>query len=269
MQNTKEILNWHLNFADMKYAAEHVFSRETRSVVSISIQQLNDISQRLPDGNKLPEKKLIKDVYILFQNESTQEYLYLISLFSKRDTRVLVYALDYQPDNGGEIILFSENFKIARNIILDKWKDSFIISLWHVLLRNWNNLLVFQTQRELLTNLLSSKCSEYDKTRKDILGITQIISFFLKKDSPKEFAKNLINYKKLISDAHVTLKQKESILVYEYFSSVVDNYIETIDKKLITHDITVSIYQFLQKHNNKKVTIVSCSQIINSGKFNQ
>jgi hypothetical protein len=253
----------------MKYTAEHLFSRETKSIVSVSIQQLNEISQRLPDGNKLPEKKLIKDVYILFQNESFQEYLYLISLFSKRDTRVLVYALDYQPENGGEIILFSDKFEIARNIILDKWKDSFIISLWHVLLRNWNNLLVYQTQRKLLTELLNSKCNEYDKTRKDILGITQIISFFLKKDSPKEFAKNLINYKKLISDAHVTLKQKESILVYEYFSSVVEGYIETINRELITNDITISIYEFLRKHNNKKITIISCSQIINSGKFNQ
>ena len=269
MQKTKEILNWHLNFADMKYAAEHVFSRETKSSVSTSIQQLKRISQSSLDGNKLPANKLIKDIYFLFQKESGQEYLYLISLFSKRDTRVLVYALDYQPDNGGDIILFSDKFEIARNIILDKWKDSFIISLWHLLLRNWNNLLVFQTQRELLIDLLNKKCSEYDKTRKDILGITQIISFFIKKDSPKEFAVNLIKYKKLISGAHTVLKQKESILVYEYFSSVIYSYIETIDKTVITTEITVSIYDFLQKHNNKKVTIISCSKIINSDKFNQ
>ena len=269
MQNTKEILNWYINFSDMNYAAEHVFSRETKNVLTISIQQLKELSQRLPDGDKLPEKKLIKDVYYLFQKESDQEYSYLISLFSKRDTRILVYALDYQPEKGGEIILFSEKFGIARNIILDKWKDSFIISLWHVLLRNWNNLLVFQPQRELLTGLLKSKCNNYDKTRNDILNVTRIISFFLKKESPKEFAINLINYKKLISDAHITLKQKESILVYEYFSSVIENYIETIDKNLITSDITISLYEFLQKHNHKKATIISCSQIINSDKFNQ
>ncbi|MBN1969444.1 MAG: hypothetical protein JW870_08770 [Candidatus Delongbacteria bacterium] len=269
MQNTKEILKWYLNFSEMKYAAEHVFSRETKNIVDISIHQLKELSERLPDGNKLPEKKLIKDVYFLFYKESNKEYQYLISLFSKRDTRVLVYALDYKPENGGEIILFSEKFVIARNLILDKWKDSFIISLWHVLLKNWNNLLVFQTQRELLTELLNSKCNAYDKTRKDILGVTRIISFFLTKDSPKEFAINLIKYKKLINGAHITLKQKESILLYEYFSSVIYSYIETIDEKIITTEITVSIYNFLQKHNNKKVTIISCSQIINSNKFNQ
>jgi|GEM_PF-4906496 hypothetical protein len=269
MQNTKEILKWYLNFSEMKYAAEHVFSRETKNIVDISIHQLKELSERLPDGNKLPEKKLIKDLYSLFYKESNQEYLYLNSLFSKRDTRILVYALDYQPENGGEIILFSEKFGIARNLILDKWKDSFIISLWHVLLKNWNNLLVFQTQRELLTELLSSKCNAYDKTRKDILGVTRIISFFLKKDSPKEFAKNLISYKKLINDSHITLKQKESILVYEYFSSVVEQYIEIIETNFITRETTASIYQFLQKHNNKRVSIISCSQIINSNKFNQ
>jgi hypothetical protein len=269
MQNTKEILNWHLNFADMKYAAEHVFSRETKSSVSISIQRLKQISESSQDGNKLPETKLIKDVYFLFQKESVQGYLYLTSLFSKRDTRVLVYALDYQPDNGGEIILFSEKFDIARNLILDKWKDSFIISLWHVLLRNWNNLLVFQTQRKLLTELLKSKSNNYDKTRKDILRIIKNINFFIQKDSPLKYAKYLINDKKLIQDAYIPLKQKESILVYEYFSSVIYSYIETIDEKVITTEITVSIYNFLQKHNNKKITIISCSQIINSDKFNQ
>lgn len=269
MQKTKEILNWHLNFADMKYASEHVFSLETKNIVTTSISQLKELSQRLPDGNKLPEKKLIKDIYFLFQKENVQEYPYLISLFSKRDARILVYALDYQPENGGEIILFSDKFGVARNIILDKWKDSFIISLWHVLLKDWNNLLVFEEQRELLTELLNSKCNGYEGSRKNILGVTHIISFFIKKDSPKEYARNLINYKKLISNAHILLKQKESILVYEYFSSVIYSYIETIDKKLITNEITVSIYQFLQKHNNKKVTIISCSQIINSDKFNQ
>ena len=269
MQNTKEILKWHLNFSEMKYVAEHVFSRETKSIVDISIRQLKELSERLPDGNKLPEKKLIKDVYLLFQRESNQEYFYLISLFSKRDTRILLYALDYRPENGGEIILFSEKFGTARKLILDNWKDSFIISLWHVLLKNWNNLLVFQTQREQLTELLNSKCNAYDKSRKDILGVTRIISFFIKKDSPKEFAKNLISYNKLISDAHITLKQKESILVYEYFSSVLEQYIDSIDINSITRETTNSIYLFLQKHNNKKITIVACSQIINSNKFNQ
>lgn len=269
MQNTKEILKWYLNFSEMKYAAEHVFSRETKNSFDISIRHLKELSDRLPDGNKLPEKKLIKDVYLLFQRESNQEYLYLISLFSKRDTRILVYALDYQPENGGEIILFSEKFGTARKLILDNWKDSFIINLWHVLLKNWNNLLVFQAQREQLTELLNSKCNAYDKSRKDILGVTRIISFFIKKDSPKEFAKNLISYNKLISDAHITLKQKESILVYEYFSSVLEQYIDSIDTNSITRETTNSIYLFLQKHNNKKITIVSCSQIINSNKFNQ
>jgi hypothetical protein len=269
MQNTKEILKWYFNFSEMKFAAEHIFSRETKNIVDISIGQLKELSERLPNGNKLPEKKLIKDVYFLFYKESNHEYIYLISLFSKRDTRILVYALDYQPENGDEIILFSKKFGIARNLILDKWKDSFIISLWHVLLKNWNNLLVFQTQRELLTELLQSKCGAYNKTRKDILGVIRIISFFLKKDSPKEFAENLISYKKLISDSHIVLKQKESILCYEYFSAVVEQYIETIDTKFITGETTASIYMFLQKHNNKRVTIISCSQIINSNKFNQ
>ena len=112
MQNTKEILKWHLNFSEMKYAAKHVFSSETKSIVNISIRQLKELSERLPDGNKLPEKKLIKDVYFLFYKETNKEDQHIFSLFSKRGTGVLVYASDYKPDNGSEIILFSQKFKI-------------------------------------------------------------------------------------------------------------------------------------------------------------
>ncbi|WP_347840013.1 EH signature domain-containing protein [uncultured Draconibacterium sp.] len=252
----------------MRYAAEHVFSSETKNIVNISIKQLNQLSERLPDGNKLPERALIKDVYQLFQRECNQEYHQLVSLFSKRDVRILIYALDYQTEHGGEVILFSDKFGIARRLILDKWKDSFTISLWHLLLKNWNNLLRHEKQRDLLTQLLNTKCTDYEGSRKNILEIKKIISFFLKKDSPKLFASSLIKYKKLISDAHITLKQKDSILVYEYFSSVVEQYIEVIDVNSITGEITVAIYTFLRKHNNKKTTIISCSQIINSQKFN-
>ena len=56
MQNTKEILKWHLNFAEMKYAAEHVFSRETKNIFDISIKQLVELSERLPEGINSPKR---------------------------------------------------------------------------------------------------------------------------------------------------------------------------------------------------------------------
>ena len=136
-------------------------------------------------------------------------------------------------------------------------------------MKNWNDLLVFEDQRALLTTLLYSKCKKYDKTRKDILRIIKNINFFIQKDSPFRFAKYLITNKKFIKDAHILMKQKEYILVYEFFSSVVEKYIELLEKETVTYEVIRSIYQFLVLHNNKKTTIITCSQIINTNKFNQ
>jgi len=269
MQKTKDILNWYFNPSNFKYKAEHLFSNNTKNQVSNSILKMKELAARLPEGNKLPEAKLIDDIYNLFQDKYNQEYSAFYSLFSKRDVRVLVWALDYQPKESSQIILFTEQFKTAKRIISDKWKDSFIISLWHILLKNWNVLQDHKSQRTILTRLLNTKCGKYNGSRKDILSISTNISLFLKYDSPKEYANRLLKSKVLISNANSLINQKETVLVYEYYSKVVEEYVEIIGKNDIRHDTVLSIYQFLVKQNSKKSKLLICSSLINNTKFSK
>jgi len=269
MPKTKDILNWYFKPSDFKYTAEHLFSSDTKIQVANSMKQMKEIIIKIPEGNKRPEKKLIDDIYKLFQDKYNQEYPIFYSLFSKRDVRVLVWALDYRPNVNSQIILFSKQFEIAKRIITDKWKDSFIISLWHILLKNWDTLLNQKEQRISLTSLLVTKCNEYNRTRKDILKISSNINQFIKIDSPKEYANRLIQNKILISEAHSLINQKESILVYEYYFKVIEKYVEIINGDNIENNNIKAIYQFLIKQNSKKSKLLICSYLINNSKFNK
>lgn len=269
MQKTKDILNWYFNPSDFKYTATHLFSSDTKKQFSNSVLKMKELTIRLPDGNKLPETKLISDIYNLFQAKYNQEYSIFSSHFSKRDIRILVWTLDYKPSDSAQIILFSEQFETAKRVISHKWKDSFIISLWHILLRNWHNLQNHEEQRNSLIKLLNKYCNEYNRTRKDILNISANIRLFTKYDSPKIYAIRLLKNKILINEAHLLINQKEAILIYEYFSEVIQKYVEIIERNNIEPDSTLAIYQFLLKQNSRRTKLLICSYLINNNKFNK
>lgn len=264
MQKTKEILNWHFNTGDFKYTAEHLFSEHTKKKINETIISLNKLTDRLKDGSELPEKKLIKDVYDLFLGNYQNPSFFI----SKRDVRTLIWALDFQPSSDNEIILFSNKLDSAIYLISHNWKDSFIISLWHILLKNWSNLLIFEDQRIILIRLLEEKCKRYNKGRKDILKISTQIDLFLQNDSPRKFATLLLKRNILISYANELLNQKEHIINYDYFASVVNEYIILIENKNNNSELVSGVYLFLHKHNNKKTSLIICSQILNQEKFN-
>ena len=266
MKKTRDILNWHFKVSDFKYTAEHLFINKTKKTVKISLNELRKIAEDSTE-NKLPEPKLVNDVYTMFQKNCNKEYAILYSLFSKRDVRVLVWALDYKPNLNSSVILFSEQFEIAQKIITDKWKDSFIISLWHILLKNWNSLQDHQEQRDSLTNLLNSKCNEYNRSRKDILNISTNISLFSKLDSAESYANKLLENKILLNEAHTLINQKESILGYNYFESVAIFYVDFLSSKMLSTKITQSVLSFLKTHNTRYTSLIICSTLINRDEF--
>ena len=268
MQKIKDILNWYFNPSDFKFTEEHLFSSATKNQVNNSVRKMKELAIRLPEGNKLPEKKLIDDIYTLFYSNYNQEYSVFSSRFSQRDVRVLVWALDYKPNDNSQIILFSGQFEIAKRIITDKWKDSFIISLWHILLKNWNTLQEYEEAIDIITKLLHAKCIEYDGRRKDIINISSNIDLFLMQDSPKEYARKMLSSRKPVSAANSLISQKESVLSYGYYSKVIEKYVEMIDRTHIERDSILAIYQFLVKNNSKKSKLLVCSKLINDQKFN-
>ena len=269
MQKTKNILKWYFNPSDFKFKANHLLLEKTKKHVKDSILKIEKLANRIPEGNKLPESKLMSDIYYLFQDKWNEEYSNLYSIFSKRDVRVLVWTLDYKPTKDSQTILISEQFTTAKRIISGKWKDSFIISLWNVLLKNWNILQYYPDQRISLIKLLKTKCSEYNRSRKDIIAIASNIGLFCEKDSPKMYAKRLLTSKILISKANSLINQKELVLTYEYYSKVVEEYVQIIEDNNISHDTTLAVYQFLTKHNSKKSKLLICSYLVNNSKFNK
>ncbi|MDD2323494.1 MAG: EH signature domain-containing protein [Bacteroidales bacterium] len=263
MQKTNDILQWYFKPNDLRYTAEHLFSENTKQQVKESLISLNNLIDRLPDGGKLPEKKLIRDVYYLFFR-NFQEPAFS---FSKRDIRILIWALDFQPNSDSEIILFSNKFETAVNLINQNWRDSFIVSLWHVLLKNWQPLLSYDKHRNLLTNILEEKCKRYNKNRNDILKISTSIDLFLPKNSPEQYATLLLDNNISLSKAYLLINLKEHILNYDYFAYVANNYVDKSENKNVDAELIAGIYLFLEKHNSKKTSMLICSQIINQDKF--
>lgn len=268
MQKANDILNWHFSISELKFTAEHLFTQKTKSQISENITALKKLTDRLPEGGKQPETKLIKDIYFLFQKNYNVPANQKI-VFTQRETRCLIWALDFQPSENDEIILFSEKYKAALSIIETYWKDSFIISLWHILLKNWDKLLNFPKQQGEIFKLLHENSKNYSRNRKDILKIASNIDFFTSTDSPTSFAVEILQKNISLGNSNFLFEQKEQILGYPYFFHVAQNYLDLIEKEQLNESNIAGVYSFLQKHNRKKATLILCSKIINEDIFNR
>ena len=266
MLKTNDILNWHFNPNDFKYKAKHLFNEKTKRNVDNASVELNKIIDRLPEGGKLPEKKLIRDVYYLFQKNHNID-LFNNDLFTGRTIRILIWALDFQPSVKQEAILFSKNFKAALHLINNKWKDSFLIGLSHVYLKNWSSLQRVNENKKYLEEIITEKSKLYSGGRRDILKLTSRTHLFLDAESPVDYAAELIENDISIDEANQILEQKKHILTYEYFSEVSTNYIDFFANTGAKKDLARGVYQFLEIHNNKKTTLIICAKIINNNSF--
>ena len=261
MPTINEILNWNLSSSTFKNNADRIIYSKTKRVIKENIAEVNEIISKLPEGGTPPNSKQLKDIYFQFINYLKDGDI----VFSRSDTRMLLWALDFTPEYDNESILYSDNFKEAIELIKNKWRDSFIITLWHLLLRNWNTLLKFPNQKKLLSKTLADKLGNYNLARKDIINLSNNINLFINDDSPYLYASELINSNYEIYEANRLINQKESILFYEFFSEVVFNYVELIEN---LSDVKLnSIYDFLKYQNSRRTKLLVCSSIINNGKY--
>lgn len=264
MPTINDILEWHFKPSHLKYSAEHLFTQTTKNQVGESKQVLEKMIDRLPDGGEAPNRQSIEDVYNLF----LENHQNLFFTMSKRNIRDLIWALDYQPTFNSEKILLSNNLIPALSLIKQNWRDSFVISLWHLLLKNWTDLQSHYKNRKLLINLLKDKSKAYSGRRTNILKITEHIDFFLSKNSPKDYASLLLNKNILLSDANMLFNHKERIFSYDYFACVAHEYINQINNINLVTSFVKGVYLFLDKHKSRKINLQICSQVINNGLFN-
>lgn len=267
MLRVEDILNWNFRPTHLRYGAKHLLKDSVKKQIKSSTNSLELIIDRMPDGSNMPNRASIEDVYFLFLNN----YQTLFSTMSKREIRHLIWALDYQPTSNDTKILLSNILIPALNLIKQNWRDSFIISLWHVLLKNWTDLQLYEKNRNFFFNFLKEKCKSYEGKRSAVLSITQNIDFFLTKDSPYNYAALLLDRKIVLSNANKLFKQKERIINYDYYSAVAHEYIYIIwsMNKHITYSYVNGVYQFLKDHNSKKTSLIVCAQLINEKVFDK
>jgi hypothetical protein len=264
MRKSSELLNWYFNPSDFKYRANHLFSRDTKDAFKSAILNMEKIGVISSNSEINLKEHHMEFVYRQFQMNRNKEPSFFSSFFSKRDVRILLWTLDYQPDETSEMILFSKYFDNALEVIENGWKDSYIIGLWHVLIRNWSKLLSFLPQRISLIKILRTKCNNYAGARRDLSAISSNISLFLKIDSPHRYALQLANDKVPVNQAHLIVNQTETILIYEFFFLMILEYIEIVDLNKVQKDWILTLYQFLLKHNSKKTDLIVCSFLINN-----
>jgi ribosomal protein S18 len=261
MPTINDILNWTLPSSTFKHNGDRIIHSKTKSGIKDSIKRINQLISELPDGGTAPDSKRLKDIYFQFLHYLDDSEI----VFSRRDTRMLLWALDYIPENDKEAILYSDNLKVAIELIKKNWRDSFLITLWHLLLKNWNTLLKYSNQKKLISKILKDKLKKYNMSRKDILNLSKNIKLFVNNNSPYLYALEIIDNGYSIDKAHELIKQKESILLYEFFSEVVLSYIEIIDD-FSEFELT-STYDFLRFQNSRRSKLLLCSSIINGEKY--
>lgn len=269
MPKINEILDWHFSFSRFNYAADHLFNESTKADFQRAVQTIELINHRLPDGEKKPQRKLINDIYFQFMKNISSSGLNPNHEFSRRDVRILIWSLDYKPEKQTEIILYSDKFPFAIKLINEKWRDSYLIGLWHVLLKNYINLYFKKENRKLLTSIIEEKAGQYNKSRKDILIIAASLELFIYNNSTQTFVNLLIDKSISLDNANQVFNKKQHILNYQYFSNVARRYVNSINLNELNSTDAQGIYKFLEIHNSKRTTLLVCSSIINQNSFSK
>ena len=268
MQEINDILNWSFIPSNLSGNAERIINSETKRHIKNSIQRINEISDHSLTGLPSDDYNLLKDIHLLFINNKHRNYNELVELFSKRDTKLLVWSLDYHSETGELPILFTEDLILALRIISDRWRDSFIISIWHTFLKNWDSLHEYKKERKIFLQFLNEKIKDFKGSRKDITNFNSNASLLLSKTSPSDYARKMLSKGISIKNANQLINQKDRILFYEYFSDVVLSYVSNLDQSNIDDETLNDIYEFVDKQNLFKTKLLTCSKIINSAKFN-
>lgn len=258
MQKVNELIGWRFSPSSFNYTAQHLFSDRTKKQFSESLTSLDKMVERLPEGGKRPESYLISEVYDKFVENLNDD----LFRFNKREARVFIWALDYKPNENDEAILYSYRLHRALYLIKQSWRDGFIISLWNILMKNWSKLLDDKSNQKLLINLLKEKCKEYNGKRKDILKVSNNLSYFIDDRGPQKYANLLHERGILLHEAYTLLEFKKHVLTHSYFEYVAYEYIFQCRNRNVNHSKVSAIYQFLEQHNSKKTTLLVCSYLI-------
>ncbi|WP_170154421.1 EH signature domain-containing protein [Mangrovibacterium diazotrophicum] len=250
----------------MKSFGGRIFEDSTKRSLDASKKELMELSDKTLGNGKIPTSKKMEEIYWKFQGFKHLPISECARRFTRREVRLLIWAFDYAPAATDNIILFSNDLDTVIPLVKSHWKDSFLITLWKLLARNWTQLITYPRNFKLLTELIAKSAYEYNGNRTDIEKIVLSTGYFENTQSVQHFIRDLFRKSIPIDKAHELVGQKEEILTYSYFSVLMRSYITRINGQTNSINKTVleSIYRFLLIHKNNDTTLITCASIINS-----
>jgi hypothetical protein len=265
MANIKELLHWGLLYSVFKSNGEQFIAHKTKEIFNANINELNNITAKQSKNIELPKLELIKEVYDKFKSLETAPTEDLLNSFSKREVRLLVWSLDYK---GEDAILFGTQFFKFVSLVNEYWRDSYIIPLWYVLLKNWNSLSNHKNRFSEYTSMLKNKCDTYDKSRKDVLAIKLHFNFW-EKEGLTEFVNYIISNNIKMQSICKSLNLNTNLIGTDFYYESFVLYLKTIDEKDISTEYVEVILVEIKGINRKKYKLILLSLLITYGKFSR
>ncbi|WP_166382442.1 EH signature domain-containing protein [Polaribacter sp. 11A2H] len=265
MENIKQLLNWNLLNSAFKTNGQKLIAHKTKEIFNSNIDTLGNIALQQTMRSELPKQELVEEIYDKFKNLEALPIAVLLESFTKREVRLLVWSLDYK---GEDSILFGTHFSKFISLVIEYWRDSYIIPLWFVLLKNWEALNNNKARFQEYLVLFEKKCNEYEKSRKDVLAIKTHFNFW----QPKGISSfvNYLNKNNIQFNAICTsLNFNTNILGTDYYYESFILYLKTIDKKDISKELVESVLVEIKGVNRKKYKLILLSILITYGKFSK
>lgn len=263
MATGKELLNWNFKSSAFKTNAKRLITSKTKMVLNENKVRLNDIAKQSMSDNVLPKQKVLEEMYYKFKSLEQQPLEFLLVSFTKREVRLLVWALDYKQEDS---ILYSNHFPKFKSLVSEYWRDSYIIPIWYVLLNNWKDLDKHKARKQEFTAWLKKNCDEYDKLRKDVLVIKEHFSFW-QTQGDERFAAYLKNKGIHISNVCTKLNMNTNILSTTYYYEMYLGYLYSIHNGSVSTAWIEEVLSYIKKLENVKYRLLLISVLITESKF--
>lgn len=263
MATIKELLGWRLLNSVLKSNGEKLITHKTKEIINSNIDELKNIALLQSEKTELPKLELIEEVYRKFKSLETKPLEVMIEQFSKREVRLLVWSIDYK---GEDSILFGSHFSKYISLVNEFWRDSYIIPIWYVLLKNWIALSHDKSRHLDYLSFLKTKCDAYDKSRKDVLAIKSNFKFW-KAKGESLFVNHLISRKITINNICSALNLNLNIIDTEYYYESFRLYLNRLQKEDITKELIEHVINEVCNLNHSKYQLIYLSILLTKSKF--
>jgi hypothetical protein len=263
MANIKELIHWELLNSVFKTNGEKLIIHKTKEIFNSNIYELNNIATQQSKKSTLPKLELIEEVYEKFKALETEPIEVLSNHFSKREVRLLVWSLDYK---GQDSILFGAHFLKFVSLVNEYWRDSYIIPIWYILLKNWNTLKVQKNRFVAYSDWLQTKCDAYSKSRKDVLAIKKHFNFW-QLDGVGTFVNYLISKKIPTNNICNALYLNTNIIGTDYYFESLLLYLNRLKREDVSAELIQEVINEVRVLKNVKYQLLYLSTLLTNSKF--